>query len=140
MRGLLGSVHDVSPGSAAELESFHEMLGASAVGSRYCLFLVPDFWNREPLTGHPDFCSRVRELMQSGVEVALHGYTHLAPGREGSAGRREEGGLLTAGEDEFHRLSREEASTLLQSGSGRTVPAYGQHTSAQPERTRDSMS
>ena len=128
VRRLLVSVHDASPGVEPELRHIHAALEESGIGSRYCLFLVPDFWNREPLAGHPGFTSWVRELSASGVEIALHGYTHLAPGTGGSIAGRMVAGLLSAGEEEFHGLSKEEAASRITKGLAALREVLGEDT------------
>jgi predicted deacetylase len=118
VKRLLLSVHDAAPGHEGALREMHGILRDCGIGSRYCLLVVPDFWDSEPLSEHPDFTSWLRELSAEGVEIALHGYSHLAPGNRGERGIRSGRGLLTDGEDEFRGLSREDAARRILRGLG----------------------
>ena len=72
---LLVSLHDVSPRHAAAvdriLSEFHALGLPPAV-----LLVVPDFHGAWPLSDHPRFLGRLRELGGAGHELALHGYFH----------------------------------------------------------------
>ena len=104
---LLVSLHDVSPRHAAAvdriLSEFHALGLPPAV-----LLVVPDFHGAWPLSNHPRFLGRLRELGGAGHELALHGYFHQELAQDRSASRGASAFLrrrfLTAGEGEFLSL------------------------------------
>jgi predicted deacetylase len=119
------SIHDVSPAWEREIDVALEM--THAAGVRPALLVVPDFHGRAPLSEHPAFAERLRELAAEGHEIYLHGYYHRArPSDEpGPAGRR--GPLeslrhafaqkvVSASEAEFSDVTRDEAALRLQAG------------------------
>jgi len=118
---LLVSLHDVSPrhGVAVEeiLSEFHALGLPPAV-----LLVVPDFHGAWPLSDHPRFLERLRELAAAGHELALHGYFHQELSRDRSASRGPSEFLrrrfLTAGEGEFLSLSPEGQRDRLEDGLG----------------------
>jgi hypothetical protein len=115
-RQLLISVHDVTSGNASKLHRIHRMLQTSGVACRYCMLVVPDFWNENPLSDAPEFTDWLQELSSEGVEIALHGYSHLDSSEHGSLPSRLRAALSTRGEGEFNTLTRPQALRRLEKG------------------------
>lgn len=116
---LLVSLHDVSPRHAAAVESVLAEFRALGLPPAV-LLVVPDFHGDWPLTDHPRFTQRLRELGAAGHELALHGYFHkeLPEDRSDSRGasaflRRR---FLTAGEGEFLSLPPRRQRERLEDG------------------------
>ncbi len=122
---LLVSVHDASPGCETGLRRIHGMLGAAGVGSRYSMLVVPDFWNRNPLSAAERFTAWIRELAAEGVEIALHGYSHLDEYGKRSLSHRARTVWRTRGEGEFMSLDRAVALSRLEKGRRMIVDQLG---------------
>ena len=125
-RQLIISVHDVTQRSASRLYRIHQMLQTSGVAHRYCMRVVPDFWNENPLSDAPEFTSWLRELSSNGVDVALHGYSHINGSGHGPLASRVLAALSTQGEGEFHSLTRPQALRRLEKGREELVSLTGQ--------------
>ncbi len=125
------SIHDVSPAWEREVELALEM--TRDAGVRAALLVVPNFHGRAPLSEHPRFAERLRQLQAEGHEIYLHGYFHRA-GRAFDLGappvRSEPSGaslsarvrhafaqkVVSAGEAEFSDVSPEQAVERLTHG------------------------
>ncbi len=120
------SLHDVSPAWEREVEVALEM--AHAHGVRPALLVVPDFHGEAPLTAHPAFCERLRELQAQGHEVYLHGYFHQSRTWTDHAAETATRGIgsrmrylfaqkvVSGGEAEFSDVSHDEALKRLDDG------------------------
>lgn len=108
-RSLVVSLHDVSPQT---WEPCREILAALDVP--VSLLVIPDHHERGHFSKDPAFCSWLRERVESGDEVVIHGYTHrrTARAREPIVER-----LITrsytAGEGEFFDISYDRALQLV---------------------------
>jgi len=125
-RQLVISVHDVTQRNASRLYRIHQMLQTSGVAYRYCMLVVPDFWNENPLSDAPEFTDWLLELSSRGVDIALHGYSHLNGSGHGSLASRLLAALSTQGEGEFHSLTRPQALRRLEKGREELVGLTGQ--------------
>lgn len=124
MKRLLLSVHDVSPAHWDSLRRITEEFRGLGV-NRYSMLVVPDYHGRWPLEEHPDFCRWLSGLEEEGVEMVLHGLTHLGTSipRFSPDGIRSL--IFTRGEGEFLGLSRERALSLVQEGLRRMEGTLG---------------
>jgi predicted deacetylase len=114
------SIHDVSPGYAAEVEEALDM--CRGVGARPALLVVPDYHRRAPILDDPVFMARLRGLQAEGHEVFLHGLYHQAEDveRPRSNGRLSwfiAQRLVSGGEAEMVGLSHHEAGRRLDVGA-----------------------
>jgi predicted deacetylase len=112
MKRLLLAVHDVSPVHERALRHIAgelERLGLH----RYSMLVVPDYHGEWPLEEHPEFCRWLSGLAEGGVDIVLHGLTHIGT----PAGVFTWNGLrsliFTRGEGEFLDLGRDEAERLI---------------------------
>lgn len=110
---LIVSLHDVSPHTWKECVAILAELKALGV-SRTSLLVIPNHHERGHFLDYPDFCDWLKECVAAGHEVVMHGYTH----RDRTQSRETLLDTLTtryytAGEGEFHSISREEAKTLV---------------------------
>lgn len=126
------SIHDVSPAWEREIDLALEM--AREANVRPALLVVPDYHGRAPLSEHPGFVARLRDLEADGHEIYLHGYYHRARDWNDHPRHGERGGLTTtsrirarlhhafaqkvvsASEAEFSDLSPKEAIERLDAG------------------------
>jgi uncharacterized protein len=127
MKKLLFSVHDVSPRHFDRLQRIDRFLAEMGIGSRYAMLVVPDFWRQWPIEAFPEFRAWLRSKAEAGVEIILHGFTHLDETHHGSVGARLKARFLTANEGEFLGLDREEASIRLVRGRCLLEDTIGQH-------------
>lgn len=113
---LVVSIHDVS---TVTRERVVEMLkDLKTVGVTVTsLLVIPDHHHKGRINADPTFVEWLREVAGQGHEAVQHGFYHLRQTKQGE-------GLATkiitrsytAGEGEFHDLSREEATALLLQG------------------------
>jgi len=110
-RGLVASIHDVSPRTREVTEQMLADLKALGV-RRTSLLVIPDHHHCGHFQDDPEFCDWLAGCVRAGHEAVVHGYFHL---REKPAGTG--GGLwsrlvtesYTAGEGEFYDLDEAEA-------------------------------
>ena len=126
MKKLLFSIHDVSPRHFDRLLRIDRFLTEMGIGSRYAMLVVPDFWHQWPIEAFPEFRSWLRSKAESGVEIILHGFTHVDETDHVSRTDRLKARFLTASEGEFLGLDREEASVRLVRGRHLLEDAVGQ--------------
>lgn len=112
-RKLIVSLHDVSPHTWKECVAI--LSGLKTLGvSQVSLLVIPNHHERGHFLDYPDFCEWLKECVAAGHEVVMHGYFH----RDRIQSRDTLRDMLTtryytAGEGEFHSISREEAKTLV---------------------------
>jgi len=117
-RGVLVSLHDVTPRHEAAIDRILAMLAATGVPP-VPLLVVPDFHGRWPLDRHPAFVERLRAWHEAGHELVLHGYWHRELAEDASVGgaaetfRRQ---FLTGGEGEFLALDARRVGERLDAG------------------------
>lgn len=115
-RFYVPEIHDVWPGMEAELDAMLDVL-PTAARSRCALLVVPDWQQRAPLAGHPNFVERVAG--EAGDKV-LHGLTHsLGPDLLN---------WLLYGHDnrsEFARLTDQQATDRLSRGVAAMQSSFG---------------
>ena len=109
---LVVSFHDLHPGSLACCIRFLDRLKEFGI-PRVCLLAVPNWYEREPLTAHPDFCAWLREQPH---DVSLHGWTHMAGHRTRRPIEWLVANRYTAGEGEFFKLPGAQAEQLIGRG------------------------
>ena len=89
------SLHDVTPAHLEELEEFHRLI-RSITPDGYSMLVIPDYHGEHPLDGAPEFCEWLREKMDEGVEMVLHGYAPR-PGKTDLGEGQGQGGALHQG-------------------------------------------
>jgi uncharacterized protein len=114
-RLLLTSIHDVSPRFESEIDRLLDQLRPH-VGQRLTMLIVPNHWGDAPIVRGSPFAGRLRAWAESGVEMFLHGFTHLDDSRHASAGTRLKARLMTANEGEFLGLSESAAAARILEG------------------------
>lgn len=117
---LVVSIHDVSTVTWERVVGMLKDLKAVGV-SVTSLLVIPDHHHKGRIDSDPEFSEWLRDVTGQGQEckheAVLHGFYHLRPTKQGE-------GLVTkiitrsytAGEGEFHDLTREEATALLIQG------------------------
>ncbi len=101
MRRLLVCLHDATPALEYQSRTMTDIIMKRA-GPSFTMLVIPDFHSGGRLDRFPRFCSWLRDLNNLGVEMALHGCTHL-----GSSSR---------GEAEFLGIGRKEAEKRIAQG------------------------
>lgn len=119
------AVHDVTPFHRDRLERIVSTLERHGLDNRYTMLVVPDFHGNSPLHRDPGFARWLRGLADGGVEMVLHGYTHLDGGTGAAPSDRWRGRFLTAGEGEFLNLDEKEAARRLRDGRRIVEDAVG---------------
>ena len=108
-RGLVVSIHDVSPRTRAVTERMLADLAALGV-ARTSLLVIPDHHRRGHFRDDPGFCAWLRDCVGAGHEAVVHGYFHVRDPRPGGgAWTRLVTESYTAGEGEFYDLGEAEA-------------------------------
>lgn len=124
-RGLHVAVHDVAPPHLPRLERIDAQLARLGVGARCTMLVVPDFHRRAPLAGSPAFARWLRARADAGVEMLLHGFTHVDETEHRGARRRYLARTMTAREGEFFGLDAVEALRRLDEGRRAVEDAVG---------------
>lgn len=109
---LVVSFHDLHPGSMDCCVRFLNRLKSLGI-PRVSLLVVPNWYGREPIIDHPEFCAWLRGQPH---DICLHGWAHKA--------ERKSSGLMewlvanhyTSGEGEFYRLPAAATERLLAQG------------------------
>ena len=114
-RLLLASIHDVSPRFESEVDRLLDLL-ASHVGTHLAMLVVPNHWGDAPIVPGSPFAARLRAWADQGIEMLLHGFTHLDEAQYSGAADRVRARFMTASEGEFLGLSSAEASTRIAEG------------------------
>lgn len=115
MNRLLLSIHDVAPCFESEVDRLTDLLARLADGPRVAMLVVPDHWQRSPLSSAPGFKARLRNWSDAGVEMFVHGWTHKDDAsHQGTASFKAR--HMTGGEGEFLGLAREEAARRMAAG------------------------
>lgn len=121
MKRLLASIHDVSPRFEGEVDRLLDRL-APHVGQRLAMLVVPDHWNAAPIT--PAFTRRLRAWAEAGVEMFVHGWSHIDDSQHtGAAALKAK--HMTAGEGEFLGLDHREALARMRRGKALVEDATG---------------
>lgn len=116
VRGLIVSIHDVSPLTRDATQTMLADLSALGV-ERTSLLVIPDHHRRGRILDDAGFCEWARNCVATGHEAVLHGYFHWRERKAGDgAMKRLVTESYTAGEGEFHDLSEDEAAALLERG------------------------
>lgn len=115
-RGLVVSIHDVSPRTWAATERMLADLAAMGV-ARTALLVIPDHHHRGHFRKDAEFCRWLADHAGAGHEAVVHGYFHLreAKGGEGAWSRLVTESY-TAGEGEFYDLDEAEAFARVTRG------------------------
>ncbi len=111
---LLVSIHDVTPALAAGVTRLWA-LGAER-GVTPALLVVPNWHGEWPLHLHPGFVDWVRERVELGAEVVLHGERHDEVGSPRRARDRWRAWGRTDGEGEFLTLEGPAARERIERG------------------------
>jgi predicted deacetylase len=131
MKKLLFSLHDVTPRHFDRLLKIDKFLDDIGIANRYAMLVVPDFWKEWPIQGFPEFQSWLRAKADAGVEIVLHGFTHIDESSHSTLVDRFKANFLTAREGEFLGLDREEATSrlihgrrVLEAATGREITSF----------------
>lgn len=124
-RTLLVSIHDVTPAFAGPIAALYDRLVPLLGGPRLAMLVVPDHWNRAPLAGDPGFLRRLRGWADAGVEMFLHGWSHLDDRAHHRPFDRWRAHHMTAGEGEFLGLGEADALARLRAGRAVVEEATG---------------
>ena len=114
MKTLLFSIHDVTPRHFDRLLRIDRLLCDSGIGNRYAMLVVPDFWRQWPLEAYPAFRSWLKSKAEDGVEMILHGFSHIDETDHGRLMDRFRARVMTAREGEFLGLDEAEAVAAQQ--------------------------
>jgi len=117
-RGVLVSIHDVSPRFETAVDILYDRLEAHLGSPRLAMLVVPDFWDEAPLSISP-YRKKLREWSDRGVEIFLHGWNHRDNSLHRRLTHRVKAQYLSAREAEFLDLTRVDAGARLQ--RGRTI-------------------
>ncbi|WP_293882416.1 polysaccharide deacetylase family protein [Sphingomonas sp.] len=120
-RRLLASIHDVGPKFEAQIDALSDRLTGLLDGTRFAMLVVPDHWDRAPLSASPAFAARLRRWAEDGVEMFLHGWRHRDDAPASGFARQH----MTAGEGEFSALTQAQAATLIADGRKLVEDAIG---------------
>ena len=116
LKSLVVSIHDLSTVTRETVARMLEDLAGVCVPVT-SLLVIPDHHHRGGVDADPEFGEWIRKQVGEGHEAVLHGFYHLRTAKPGEGiATRLITRSYTAGEGEFHDLSFEEASTLLQLG------------------------
>ena len=113
---LICSIHDVGPMFTSQIERLRELLYDCTGSMRMALLVVPDHWRRAPISGSPEFASRLRAWSDAGCEIILHGWCHKDESRHHGRWAAFKARHFTAGEGEFLGLARDEATYRMRDG------------------------
>ncbi len=124
---LLVSIHDVTPAMATSIGVLWTL--CKRFGVTPALLVVPDWHGRWPLEHHPLFVSWLRERVDEGAEILLHGERHDEFGLPRSWADSLRAVGRTAREGEFLTLDHDGASERIARGVHRLqslgVPPIG---------------
>jgi len=115
-RGLVVSIHDVSPHNWEAVQEICDDLAAWGV-TKISHLVVPDHHHRGCISDYPDFCDWLRKEAAAGNEIVAHGFYHERP-KECSEGvvDRWITSTYTAGEGEYYDLSADESERRTREG------------------------
>lgn len=119
-RLLLTSIHDVSPRFESEVDRLADAIAEATGSGRFAMLVVPDHWDRAPISADPAFRRRLRAWADQGIEMFLHGWRHRDDAPKGFRGRH-----MTAGEGEFLSLAHDEAVRRMAEGRDVVEDAIG---------------
>ena len=114
-RLLLASIHDVGPAFESEIDALFARLTGLLGSPKIAMLVVPNHWDRAPLSAAPGFAHKLRAWADMGVEMFVHGWFHkdLAQ-HNGLASFKAR--HMTAGEGEFLGLDALEAARRMAEG------------------------
>lgn len=115
-RQTLISIHDVSPRHFERVRQIVDIFHELGLENRFSMLVVPDFWKKWPLEDHPEFCDWLKSQSEAGVEMILHGFTHLDETEHTDAKTAFKAKHMTAGEGEFSGLSHAVAMAKIEKG------------------------
>jgi len=124
-RGIHVAVHDVAPPHLPRIERIDAHLGRLGIGARCSMLVVPDFHGRAGLAQGTEFARWLRARADAGVEMLLHGCTHLDESGHRNRLRRWLARTATAREGEFLGLNAAEARVRLAEGRRRLEDVLG---------------
>jgi predicted deacetylase len=111
---LLVSIHDVSPARAPAIVRLWSLCRARGITP--ALLVVPNWHGAWPLQRYPEFVDWVRERVEDGAEIALHGERHDEEGLPRTTREHWLAWGKTAGEGEFLTLDARAAQERLSRG------------------------
>jgi uncharacterized protein len=126
---LIVSFHDLHGGSRAACERLLAHLAGAGI-DRATLLVVPRWHGGAPFTHDASFTAWLRELVDAGHEICLHGNTHRAERVTGGPWARLIGRTYTQSEGEFFQIEHEEALRRVHDGlalltGDAGLPVYG---------------
>jgi len=126
---LIVSIHDVCPGSQAQVGKMLDDLAAVGV-PKTSLLVIPNRHKKDPAFSDTEFCSWLRHKQAARHEAVLHGYYHMRIAQgEPTGWKRLMAKHYTAGEGEFFDLDYETAKELLIRGREEMTESLGQEPS-----------
>ena len=111
---LVVSVHDVSPATATQSRRWVDELDRRGLPG--CLLVVPGPWRGAMAAEDPALAAWLRDCVDQGHEIVLHGWDHTATPNRRSGPRALLGRLGARGCAEFWALSAEEARRRAELG------------------------
>jgi uncharacterized protein len=114
-RGVLVSIHDVTPAHEDRVRRILDVLESSGV-RQLALLVVPRWHGSSDLREAPEFCAGLRDLQARGTEIFLHGLRHDEIGAPRAWHHHLRAFSRTEGEGEFMALSPSEAGARLDEG------------------------
>jgi uncharacterized protein len=124
-RRLLTSIHDVTPHLTDRLDRIVPVIEGAVGPGNYAMLVVPDYHHQGKLSDHPAFLKRLRDWSDQGVEMFLHGYTHIDESVHESKAAQLKAQRMTAGEGEFLGLDYADATKRLIEGRKMVEDATG---------------
>lgn len=121
---LLVAIHDVTPALWSECRRLWQLCAACGVAP--ALGVVPNWHGLWPLDRHPSFAGWLRDCVDEGAEVFLHGERHDEVGSRRTIGDTLRAVGRTAREGEFLTLDADMARMRMQRGVA-TLQRIGLH-------------
>lgn len=115
-RGLLVSIHDVSPRTEAQVDMLLDHVAKRVPSAKVAMLVVPDHWGEALIERGSPFASRLRDWAADDRDMFVHGWHHRDDSVHGSAIHRVKARHMTAGEGEFLGLDAETSLTRMLGG------------------------
>ena len=113
---LLVSLHDVTPFHAEKISVITEFLQSKIGAGNFAMLVVPDFHGMARIDSDPEFTRKLRQWVDAGCELFLHGYYHLDRCNIDRMQNSFRGRHMTDGEGEFLSIDVQTAMQLLCEG------------------------
>jgi predicted deacetylase len=115
-RKLVVAIHDVAPPFEAQIRDQLDYLAGAGI-RRCVLKVVPDWHGRHPIRESPTLIALLRDQVNAGSEIVLHGLQHRPHGPlTGPPGARFRGAVFAPGTAEFLSLTPDGAYAAVTTG------------------------